>query len=269
MADPNESHRDDRSPRPDPTPDTPEVVDAELVEVSSDQRARPANATSPDDDQLRQYQQFLEFQKFQEWQRQQGDAPGPAAGAAPGTEEPPAAPRRPRERPRWKKALGLLRFKLVRRLLYLVLILLLLLWVFSRVTDSGGGGGGNGGAPPDAAPITPESPQQVIRAFYNYVAHQPEQACALFTEPGKAAFAYHFQSGDCTTAAQKAGAQVTQPNSYSSPRFTNDVMQQTGSQALVDSCSLQVSGGPPLGKFRMTRQPDGGWQIDQYQPTTC
>ncbi|MCX2728972.1 hypothetical protein OOZ19_01855 [Saccharopolyspora sp. NFXS83] len=272
VADPNESHRDDRSPRPRPTSEnTPEVVDAELVVDPPDQRTRQVSATPPDDEQLRQYQQFLEFQKFQEWQRQQGESPGPTGPAAPGTEDvPPAPPRQPRGRPWWKKALGLLRFKLVRRLIYVVLILLLLNWAIGHYFgDSGGSGGGNGGAPPNAAPITPESPQQVIRAFYNYIAHQPEQACALFTEPGKAAFAYHFQSGDCTTAALKAGSQVTEPSSFSSPGFTNDVMQQTGDQALVDSCSLRISGGPPLGKFRMTRQSDGGWQIDQYQPTTC
>ncbi|MFR9731353.1 hypothetical protein ACL03H_19155 [Saccharopolyspora sp. MS10] len=277
MADPNESHRDDRSPRPEPTPNTPEVVDAELVDVQPGPRASPASPPA-DEEQFRQYQQFLEFQKFQEWQRGQGTAPGaappPPAGAAP-----PAEPPRPQRRPLWRKALGVIWSvvrPLARRLLFLavalVLLLLLLGWAVQHYFGAGGGGGGGGGTggvPQEAAPVTPESPQRVIRAFYGYIAHQPEQACALFTETGKSAFAYHFQSGDCATAASRARAQVTEPNAFGSPGFTNDVIQLTGTQALVDSCSLRVSGGPPLGKFSMSKQPDGGWQIDNYEPVSC
>ncbi|MEU6127693.1 hypothetical protein ABZ805_00855 [Saccharopolyspora sp. NPDC047091] len=278
MADPNESHRDDRSPRPDATPD---VVDAELVPEPP--RTPPVNAPAPDDEQTRQYeeyQRFREFQKFQEWQRQQ-DGTG-AQGAPPPqpAATQPTSPQPPQGRPWWKKALGLL-WSLLRpllgRLLFLlitvVLVVALLFWLLSKllggVTGGGGGGGGTGGTPPGAAPVTPPSPQRVVRAFYGYIAHQPEQACALFTPEGGSAFAYYSQTPDCAAAAAKAHEQVTEPSSFSSPRFTNDVIEESDTGAVVDSCALSVSGGPPLGKFSMSRQPNGGWQIDNYQPAAC
>ncbi len=274
VADPNESHRDDRTPRPDATP---EVVDAELV--PDPPRTPPVSAPAPDDEQARQYEQyqrFLEFQRFQEWQRGQDGTGAPDAPPPP----PPAAPQQPQGRPWWKKALVLL-WSLLRpllgRLLFLLvtvaLVVLLLFWLLSEllggVTGGGGGGGGTGGAPPDAAPVTPPSPQRVVRAFYGYVAHQPEQVCALFTPEGGNAFAYYSQTADCAAAAVAAHEKVTEPNSFSSPRFTNDVIQESEGTAVVDSCALSVSGGPPLGKFSMSHQPNGGWQIDNYEPAAC
>lgn len=297
VADPNESHRDHRK-HPEPgsaettgSSGTPEIVEAELVDDPPSTtpphpdppRAAPGSPESPgggpvDEEQFRQYQQFLEFQRFQEWQRQQGGDAGDARESSTAG-RPAAPPRAPgQHRPWWRRALRLLRYKFVRRLIYLLIILLVLYYLASSLFASftGGGGGGNsapgtGGAPQHAAPVTPNSPQRVVRALYNYVANQPEQACALFTETGKAAFAYGYGTGDCPSAMQRAHTQVTVPTSYGNPRVDQNVIEVASSagQAQVDSCDLGVTGGKPLGKFRMSRQPNGGWQIDQYENSTC
>lgn len=284
VADPNESHRDDRSQRPDAKPaaeaaDSTEIVEAELVETSAEadrQRAAPGPA---DDEQFRQYQQFLEFQRFQEWQRQQGapaqdttsqgtTPPGPADGSE--------SPRPPAQRvPAWKKVLRLLRYKFVRRMIYLVVILLVLYYLLHSlmVSFTGGSGGssapGTGGGPQGVAPIAPNEPDLAIYALYNYIGgNSPEQACALFTDSGKAAFAASYGTGDCPSAARQARAAVTEPAGYHDPMFFN-ALQSTGTQTKVDSCAVQVSGGPALGTMRISRQPDGGWLIDQYAPANC
>ena len=285
MADPNESHRDDRSQRPDAKPaaedaDSAEIVEAELVETPPEadrQRAAPGPA---DDEQFRQYQQFLEFQRFQEWQRQQGTTQ--QGETPPGTPPPEqdgsatGSPRRPEQRaPGWKKALGLLRYKIVRRLIYLVVILLVLYYLLHSllVSFTGGSGGssapGTGGGSQAAAPIAPGEPDLAIYALYNYIGgNSPEQACALFTDTGKTAFAASYGTGDCPSAARQARAAVTGPASYRDPMFLN-ALQSTGTQTKVDSCAVQVGGGPALGTMRISRQPDGGWLIDQYAPANC
>lgn len=287
MADPNESHRDDRSQRPDAKPaaeaaDSAEIVEAELVETPPEadrQRAAPGPA---DDEQFRQYQQFLEFQRFQEWQRQQGTTQ--QGETPPGTPPPEqdgsatGSPRRPEQRaPGWKKALGLLRYKIVRRLIYLVVILLVLYYLLHSllVSFTGGSGGssapGTGGGSQGQAPVRPGSPQRVVRALYNDIANDPEHACSLFTDSGEAAFAASHGVGDCKAAAQRARAQVVDPNAFGNPRVDQNVIVVVESigQAKVSSCDLGVTGGAPLGTFRMSRQPEGGWQIDQYETTVC
>jgi len=286
VADPNESQRDHRTQQAAGTdPDSAEIVEAEIVDdepprssaAGSASAAREPRTGPADDEEFRQYQQFLEFQRFQEWQRQQGSGGADTSAGSPWPSG-PAAPEPEQRRPWWRRALRLLRYKFVRRLLYLLIVLLVLYYLVSSMLASFTGGGGSGdsspgtgGAPPNAAPVAPGSPQRVVRALYNYVANQPEQACALFTETGKAAFAYSYGVGDCTTAAQRAHAQVATPASFGNPRVDQNVIVVAAGagQAQVDSCDLGVSGGKPLGKFRMTRQPNGGWQIDQYENPRC
>lgn len=263
VADPNASRHDrsadDDNRLPEPHASS-EIVDAEVVE--DDGTSRSPRSTPQDDDSFRQYQQFLEFQKFQEWQRQQGepDEPHPVG-------EPTKA-----TTPWWKRLLRLLRFRFVRRLLYLLLLLLLLTWLYDYYfgdSGSGGGGTGTGGAPPQSTPITSPNAKAAIRGVYNYVAYKPETACKLFTDTGKSAFAYSYGTPTCEEAAKKANSQVTVPGTYSNPKFGADAIQETPDTAIVNSCAAEVQGGPRLGKFQLSKAPDGGWLIDNYNAAQC
>lgn len=284
VADPNESQRDHRTQQAAGTdPDSAEIVEAEIVDdepprssaAGSASAAREPRTGPADDEEFRQYQQFLEFQRFQEWQRQQGSGGADTSAGSPWPSG-PAAPEPEQRRPWWRRALRLLRYKFVRRLLYLLIVLLVLYYLVSSMLASFTGGGGSGdsspgtgGAPPNASPQAPDSPDLVIYALYNYIGGQsPEQACALFTDSGKAAFAAAGGTPDCPSAARKARAAVTDPGAYRDPMFLS-ALQETGSQTLVNSCAMQVSGGPALGTMRISRQADGGWQIDQYENPRC
>lgn len=275
VAEPNESQSTSRNTGETARADSarqPDVVDADIVEeISStgDTGGRPReepSATGPrDDEEYRQYQQFLEFQKFQEWQRQQGGgtAPGPA----------PKAPERSGRR-WWYYAGKLLSFKPVRRLLYLVIAALFVLWAINSTFSSGDDSSSHAPAPgnqdPGISPARSADPKQASIALYHYLASSsPETACKLFSQTGQQAFAGAIGAPDCGAAAQRVHAQVSNPTRYGNPDFGESTMKVVGDQALIDSCTMTVDGGPRLGKFRLARQYNGGWLIDRYAGPTC
>ncbi|WP_460960957.1 hypothetical protein [Parasphingorhabdus pacifica] len=263
MADPKPPHHD-RSPDEISRRDQqPEIIDAEVVDEVTDEPSRPRSSPQ-DDESFRQYQQFLEFQKFQEWQRGQAGGDLPPEGTS-GTN--------PRgHTPWWKRLLRLLRFKFVRRVLYLLLIMLLINWAIGYYfgsSDGGSGNNGTGGSPPQATPITATNPKAAIRAVYNYIAHKPETTCALFDDSGKAAFAYAYGTPSCDAAARQANEDVTDPGGYASPGFGPDALQETPDKVIVDSCAADIQGGPPLGRFQLGRGADGGWIIENYEAPKC
>lgn len=285
VADQNES------PRPTPPdananlpakPHSPEIVDAEVVEshvVGADVVATEASTSRPqqpaDDAEFREYQQFLEFQKFREWQQSQGgDATVPPTTAPPTTAPPTTAPPATKpKKPWWKTALRLLRFKLVRRLIYVLLAFLLIPYAIDyyfsggRGSSSGGSGAGTGeSALP--TPIKATDPQQAVRGVYNYLGYTPEAACAMFDDEGKRAFAAAYGVADCATAARQIHAQVTNAQLFTDPRFGPEASVIVGNEAQVLGCRMQVSGGPLLGSFKLTKQTDGGWAISAYSLQT-
>ncbi|WP_093414238.1 hypothetical protein [Saccharopolyspora flava] len=249
---------DQREPRSD---NLPEIVDAEVVDVAEPDRAPEPSpgARAPKASEDAEYQEFLEFKRFKEWQASQG------GGAA-------SAPQP--EKPWWKKALGALRYKWVRRILYVLIALLLLNLAYDHYfggSDSSGGGSGTGGsAPVDAVPMTAQNPQQAIRSVHNYLrAVPPEQACALFDAQGKDGFGKAYGTpGDCAAAARSVHDQITDPNAYANPKFGHDAIVEAGSEAQVLGCRMQVTGGPQLGTFRLTKTPQGGWTISAYALTS-
>ncbi len=263
----------------------PEIIDAEIVDETSapgragNGRTRPHPDDRPgstrgdeprsegpvqgerdsDDESFRQYQQFLEFQKFQEWQRRHGDtAPPPGVPWGP-----------PPRRPWWKRALRLLRFKLVRRVLYVVLLLLLLNAGLNYYFGDGGQpDGGSGGGPtsgqggdPGSRPVLQTNPRAAVIAVYDFVATKPDTVCVLFTPSARAQFARHHGAPDCSAAARELHARVTDPMAYKSPEFGQGAVRLVGTDAEVSSCALQVRGGPRLGRFGLERRPGGGWII--------
>ena len=281
VAEPNESQSTSRTsgePARAESAGEPEVVDAEVVEETTsgpqaDQaQAGRASAGPRDDAEFRQYQQFLEFQKFQEWQRQQGGTGAPDGTGAPGG--PTGTAPRSRKRRLWYYTRRALSFKPVRRLLYVVLLLLIILWAINHTFGSSENSSSNTGTPgnqdPGLSPALSSNPQMASVALYHYLASSsPETACHLISQPGQVAFAGAHGAPDCAAAAQRLHAQVTDPSSYGNPGFGQDAVQQVNDQAVVDSCKLNVQGGPRLGKIRLQRQYNGGWLIDRYAVPTC
>ncbi|MBB5154714.1 hypothetical protein BJ970_002248 [Saccharopolyspora phatthalungensis] len=256
-------------------PGTAEVVDAEVVDsvgadvVAADSASSARRQQPAADEEFRQYQQFLEFQKFREWQQTQGgDVAVPPTGA------PPAA--KPKT-PWWKRALRLLRYKIVRRLIYLLLALLLIPYAidyyFSGGSGSGDGGTGTGGGVPvDSVPVKSTNPQQAVRGVYNWLrGPDPERACDLFDPAGESGFAAAYQAPDCPTAARQVHDRISDPGAYANPKFDHNAVTIVGPEAQVLGCRMQVGGGPLLGSFKLTQQPDGGWTISAYalQAASC
>ncbi|MBE9374947.1 hypothetical protein IQ251_10895 [Saccharopolyspora sp. HNM0983] len=287
MTDRHESHDPSAADGPSgsaPRPDDAEIVDAEVVPTAEQRGDTAPASTAPaaqppaDDEEFQRYQEFLEFQRFREWQRTRGDPQaGDTAGQPVPAGEPPGArpqetPPAPRGRPLWKRALGLLRYKFVRRIGYLLLFLLLAPYLFGAVVNhylgtgsSDSGGPGSGGVPADSVPVKSTSPKQAVRGLYNWLgSSDPERVCGLFEPGGRAAFAQEHGAADCAGAARELNEQVTDPNGYANPKFGEDAVAEAGDEAQVLGCRISVSGGPQLGTFKFERQHDGGWTIAAY-----
>lgn len=282
MAEPNKSHDDRPSTEDTSLPDSAhnsEIVEAEVVEevsttpaptASTPSASAPGESTPPgsqNDAEFQQYQQFLEFQKFQEWQRQQGGS----------TADGPPSPVRPGRRPWWHHILRTLRFKFVRRLLYLVLIFILIIILFNMALNYIFGGsddteshtGTPGNLDPGISPVLPSQPNEAMIGLYSTLANDPDLTCEAFDQPSSTAFARGNGASDCGSAAQQIHSRITAPSDYANPEFGEDAIVQLPTQATVSSCKTNVQGGPRLGKFRLQKQPNGGWLIDGYAPESC
>lgn len=204
-----------------------------------------------------EYQEFLEFKKFQEWKRGEraADPTGPRPTAT-GTGR----------RPWWKPVLRVLRFKLVRRLLYLLLAILLLPYLLAWFLSGGSSSNsGSGSIPPDAASVAPARPLETVHGVFKYLrGPQPDQACMLFTPSGQAAFAQVHNAPDCAAAARALSSQITVPSEYATPGFNSDALQEANGKAVVHHCRVKISGGPELGSFELTQNNSGGWKITGY-----
>ncbi|NYH78618.1 hypothetical protein FHR84_001943 [Actinopolyspora biskrensis] len=271
--DPSE-HAESPGRQSDSAAPPPEIVDAEVVPTPDEPRRglpgreeRPTGTASSDEEAFREYQQFLEFRRFQEWQRRYGDAPPPATtGGSPGE-----APKRP-----WyRRTLGLLRFKAVRRLLYLLVIVLVLMYLYNSMFGGGGrdaprgasGGGGGGGS---SSAVLQTSPRGAVVSAYDLLAgDSPTDVCLLFTDAAESEFAAARGAEDCAAAAKAIGEEITDKYSYKNPSIARDAAEKIGDRARLSSCDLRVSGGPRLGEFGMARQGSGGWKIDSYRPAEC
>ncbi|MER7078735.1 hypothetical protein [Saccharopolyspora kobensis] len=249
-----------------------DIVDAEVVDGDLVAAPTPAKPAQPADDaEFREFQEFQRFKQFREWQQAQGGdlAVPPPTGAQP-AEQP--------KKPWWKTALGLLRYKFVRRLIYLLVLLLLLNYAYDYYFGSSSGGGnvteGGGSALEDAIPVVATSPKQAVRSVYNGLrSDSPETACTLFSAEGQHQFAREHSAPNCTAAAQQVNSQITDPGAYANPKFGQDVIygDPSAAEVLVLHCRVQVTGGPLLGTFKLSRQTDGSWEISAYsfQTSAC
>ncbi|MFC7341672.1 hypothetical protein [Saccharopolyspora griseoalba] len=251
---------DQQEPRKQP----PEVIDGEVVEPEPGKEVarggdgatrtdRPPLGLEGTDDS--EYQEFLEFKRFKEWQAANGGQP-------PKTEA----------RPWWKKALGLLRYKAIRRILYLLVALLLLNWAYNHYFGSSDRADE---ADPVQAhrdhlhtnPIRQTKPMNAVRTVYDALATEPGTVCEKFTPQGRAGFARGNNAPDCQAAVNAITAQITEPMLFKNPNFTGAALDHAQQDDVtIRGCDTQVTGGPNLGDFELHRQPTGGWVIVSLTP---
>ncbi|WP_121505352.1 hypothetical protein [Saccharopolyspora antimicrobica] len=246
-----------------------DIVDAEVVDGDLVAAPTPAKPAQPaDDEEFRQFQEFQKFQRYREWQQAQGGdlAVPPPTGAQP-AEQP--------KKPWWKTALGLLRYKFVRRLIYLLVLLLLLNYAYDYYfgsSNSSSDTSSSGQPPVRPQPRKAPTPEDALFDIYNLLrGDDPALACGLFDATGENGFAVAHQAPDCATAAQRVHDQITDRNAYANPKLGYDAIDATGREAVVHGCRIQVAGGPRLGSLKLTQQQDGGWAISAYalQSSTC
>ncbi|WP_092603728.1 hypothetical protein [Actinopolyspora xinjiangensis] len=265
--------------------DAPEPIDAEVVEERPAERSPAMPGEAPggptgqsasgqgstgsgqpyageDTDAHREYQQFLEFQRFREMRRQYGDTP-PVPDGAPTT-----------KRPWYRRALRPLRFKPVRRLLYLLVLLLVLTYLYDSTFGGGGGSGSNGSSPggtESRSAMLPHSPTAAVRTVYDELANRPESVCLLFDSGARRSFAAVHGAESCGAAALRLNERITDETTYKNPDFARDAAQRDEEHSLarISSCELEVSGGPRLGVFRLRQHSSGGWEINGYAAADC
>lgn len=265
-----------------------EIVDAELVDEPAASSGTDTSARGPnpaDDEEFRQYQQFREFQKFQEWQRQQGTAGGQGTSGEPGQPGPTAPPPQPQvtgSTPWWKRVLRLLRYKWVRRLLYVLIILIAL---YAYIQSLFGGSDDSNTyqpgqpPPPNPQPVLQTEPKQAVITLYDYVATKPGSVCILLSDSAREAFAQHHSAADCDSAVRKLNERVENESAYKNPKLGEDAVEtvhnpelggpaDVPNDARVRACEITVEGGPKLGDFGLSREDTGGWIIDGYEPAS-
>lgn len=225
----------------------------------------PRNPPPPDIDP-EQLRQFQEFQRFQQSQGPQALPPG-----TPTPPPPPPAPAPPPRKPLWQVLLG---SKLVRRLILLLIVVLVGMYFYEQyfgsddsgdVAQSKGGKQGN-----QTAPSTPFGINGTVGRLYSHVSQDiSDRGCLLFADDGvaKKEFAQAFGAPDCESAIHALKKQVTNVDLYQRPKFPDSATgTPSGSTAVVSSCEMEVSGGPRLGKFTLTKlEPSGSWIITGYE----
>lgn len=173
--------------------------------------------------------------------------------------------------PLWKKVL---RSHWLHRLIVLIIVIVLASWAYNHFFGSSG----NEGQPvvPKAPPgqqgglnAAPGRPDRTVQNLYASIATKGDATCNLFTKSGKRDFARDFHARDCAGAVDKLRKRVTDSNSYAILRFQDAVVATTATTATISSCRADVSGGPSLGAFTLTKQPTGGWYVSAHRRETC
>ncbi|GHE96838.1 hypothetical protein GCM10017786_31870 [Amycolatopsis deserti] len=251
-----------------------------------------------DPEQLRQFQQFQQFQDFlryQEAQRQGNgqlvptqnapvqSAPGytPPTQAGPGGPPvlpPPYGQLQPAPQPgpkirapKWAKRLA---GKLLSALLFLIVLIVagkLAYNHFFPEDDPDLPASQTGGGTYHTNEILSVNPYEAARQVYQQVAYgQPDRACGLFETATQQKFAADLRYPDCREAVLDLKKQVTNMTAYAGSLPFGSSQPVQGTVVRIDSCAYQISGGPALGVFVVTKVGDQ-WLITGHEPgpRTC
>jgi hypothetical protein len=255
-----------------------------------------------------EYRRFQEFQRFQDYQRfvqQQGGgapanlpvpvqpsvpvpqpgAPVPFDGPVPqhpvearlaGMQQQLARIERVTNPPLWQK---ILRNKWLHRAVWLVIIVALASWGVPKLihhylgsgTDQNPAAPGNLPLPKNQSRELAQHQDDAVTDVYLFIAtKRPDQACFLFLDGAGQEFANAVGASNCEAAIRQLEQQVTEADSYSTPTLTAQ-RPLTAPTMTIQSCDFDISGGPLLGNFVVSQQPDQTWGISEYSkgPGSC
>lgn len=250
--------------------------------VARDQPQAPGTP-GPGPSEQEQRRQFEEFQRFQAYLRYTQSQGGDAQDA-PSQEQfaeiqrqlgEVVASQQRTERelnpPLWKKVL---RSHWLYRLVVLVILIVAASWVYGYFF--GGSNQPDTPAVPKAPPghegglnAAPPRPDRTVQAVYAGIATPGDATCNLFTQTGQAQFARDFGASDCPSAVRELRGRVTDRNAYAILHFGDAVTRKTANSATVSSCRADVTGGPSLGRFTLTKLPTGGWYVSAHAREHC
>jgi hypothetical protein len=115
--------------------------------------------------------------------------------------------------------------------------------------------------------ILPTDPYFAVTAVYTDIAQNlPDHACARMREDAQSAFAADENASTCTVAASALARQVTAKNAY-----VESIKRPAGVESLpttitINSCDSEITGGPALGVFILTKVERGQWLITGHSP---
>lgn len=180
--------------------------------------------------------------------------------------------------PWWRK---LLRSRLVRWPILLLILAAIGIWGVPALVNHYIGGSaapaGNGGlpVPKGQSPVLYTSANASVQGLYIEIAEatgqpgdrHPGSACLRFSDSAAAAFARQFGAPNCQAAITTLHGQLTDQQAYEATDLSALPEATTTQQAItISSCQYQVTGGPALGTFLLTRQQSAGWLITGYTP---
>lgn len=92
------------------------------------------------------------------------------------------------------------------------------------------------------------------------------QACLEFDDNAVKQFAADLRATDCTQALKALA--VTDSDAYRSVEL-RALPEPTGATATISSCSFDVTGGPRLGTFTLSRASTGKWIVTGHRNQPC
>lgn len=240
-----------------------------------------------------EYRRFQEFQRFQDYQRfasaqqQQpnGHLPAPMTPPAPheqhhalqtqleGMRQQLARIERVTNPPLWQK---ILRNKWLHRAVWLLVLIGVGVWGVPALVGHYLGshqtppGPADLPAPKNQAHELAQHPDDAVTDVYYFTATKvPDHACFYFLGAAAHEFAQAFGASTCEAAIQQLESQVTDAGTYATPTLIAN--RNLTSPMTISSCDFTIQGGPVLGTFTVTQQPDQTWGITAYQrqPTSC
>ncbi|PXY17133.1 hypothetical protein [Prauserella endophytica] len=271
--------RPDGQPGPEQGPASEHAPGSDIQPA---RQAQPAQSPPPDLDQeqLRQFQQFQQFQdflRFQEAQRQGGAevVPGqqPQYHPAPAAtqqliHQPPAPPRR--RVPGWLRWLGK---KILGWLIFFLLLALALTWAYnyffgSDEGDSTKSAAQMGGGKYHTNEVLSTRPHVAVQKIYQLVAEGSyERACVRFDNDRgiEQKFARDLGYPDCRQAVLGLQTEVSHVTDYSRSIYPQ-YYDPNATTLRIDSCDFEISGGPALGIFTLTKVERDQWLITGHEP---
>lgn len=258
-----------------------------MTDVTDNEPPTPPRGMDADEyRRFQEFQRFQDYQRFVEQQQQQANLPVPVEPNQPVAPQPHPQQhaleaqldtmRKQLERiervtnpPTWRKVLG---NKWLHRALWLVVLVAIGVWGVPALIQHYFGNHNNAGGPGSLPLPKGESREldassnDTVHDVYMYIAQgYPKQACFYFSDAAANRFGRAFGQSNCEAAATKIKSMVTDAASYAEPNLKQlPVPLANQQQTTISSCSFDVSSGPRLGTFTMTRQLDNTWLITGY-----